>query len=85
MTGKPAPENGARAAEGDSGGNADDIARAESGSQGSRQGAEGGKIAGGLCLFPSFRCDGEPQGLSEAALWDPQLYGKEKMGSHKQE
>ena len=72
--------------QGNSSGNADNIAGTQSGGQGSCQGAEGGEVLGGVgVVFPLFFIgNGHPQGFPYMALGDVQFQCEKKMGSHQQ-
>ena len=75
--GEPAPEHRARAAQGDGGGHADDVAGADGGSQRGGQRAE----LADLALAALIRRKAQPDGLGNVALHQPQPDGQEQMGA----
>ena len=81
-TGDPAPEYGARAAQGNGGGNAYNISGAKSGCQSGRQSGKGRQI---LLFAVSGGKKGKSYGLPDIFLRKMQFHGKIKVRTHQQE
>ena len=75
-----APEDGARAAQSHGGGDADDVAGAQSGGQGGGEGGEGRQILAGVVRFAKR----ELQRIEKIALRKMQFQREINVGSHQQ-